>query len=243
MTAQSTQTSWRATIKSGNQWWARLLRNTYYQIRYFNFPTIAPLHKPLLKIHLLTLSFVRQVLQVMYFTPLFKSQLTGSPKQLQLYSGMPQVMGSLSMRVGERCRISGRSSFFGRAANGEKAMCSIGDNVDIGWQNTLAVGRQIIIEDNVRIAGCCYLAGFPGHPEDPVARAKGLPELDVQVGDIILRKNVWLASGVTVLAGVTIGENTIVGAGSVVTHDLPANIVAAGVPARVIRPINCNKNN
>ena len=47
----------------------------------------------------------------------------------------------------------------------------------------------------------------------------------------------WLAAKVSVLPGVTIGDNTIVGAGSVVTHDLPSNVLAAGNPCRVLRPI------
>lgn len=51
-------------------------------------------------------------------------------------------------------------------------------------------------------------------------------------------KNCWLGAGVTVLPGVTIGDNTVVGAGSLVTRDLPANVVAVGSPCRVIRPIN-----
>ena len=49
--------------------------------------------------------------------------------------------------------------------------------------------------------------------------------------------SVWFGAGCTVLAGVTIGDNTVIGAGSVVTRDIPANVVAAGVPCRVIRPI------
>ena len=49
--------------------------------------------------------------------------------------------------------------------------------------------------------------------------------------------NVWLGGGAIVLPGVTIGENTVVGAGSVVTRDLPANVVAVGNPARVVRSL------
>ena len=54
---------------------------------------------------------------------------------------------------------------------------------------------------------------------------------------IVLEDNVWLAARVIVLPGVTVGANTVVGAGSVVTHDLPANVLAAGVPAKVLRPL------
>jgi len=54
---------------------------------------------------------------------------------------------------------------------------------------------------------------------------------------ILLSRNVWLGANVVVLPGVEIGENTIIGAGSIVTHDIPANVLAAGVPCRVIRPL------
>ena len=50
-------------------------------------------------------------------------------------------------------------------------------------------------------------------------------------------KNCWLGSGVLVMPGVTIGDNTVIGAGSVVTRDIPANVVAVGNPCRVLRPI------
>ncbi|HYP87619.1 MAG TPA: DapH/DapD/GlmU-related protein, partial [Polyangiaceae bacterium] len=54
---------------------------------------------------------------------------------------------------------------------------------------------------------------------------------------VILEENVWLAARVIVLPGVTIGKNTVVGAGSVVTKDLPSDVLAAGIPAKVIRPL------
>ena len=55
---------------------------------------------------------------------------------------------------------------------------------------------------------------------------------------ITLGRNVWLGGGVIVCPGVTIGDNSVVGAGSVVTRDIPANVVAVGNPARVIREIS-----
>jgi acetyltransferase-like isoleucine patch superfamily enzyme len=58
---------------------------------------------------------------------------------------------------------------------------------------------------------------------------------------IVVGRNVWLGADVKVLAGVTIGENAIVAAGSVVTKDVPANMVVAGSPARIIREVKENK--
>ena len=67
-----------------------------------------------------------------------------------------------------------------------------------------------------------------------------MPELDSQCGDIVLEDDVWLATNVSVSAGVTIGRGTIVAAGSVVTKDLPAFVLAGGVPARVIRSLQAD---
>lgn len=71
------------------------------------------------------------------------------------------------------------------------------------------------------------------HPILPALREKGYQyNMPVHIG-----KNCWLGAGVIVLPGVTIGDNTVVGAGSIVTKDLPANVVAVGNPCRVLRPI------
>ena len=71
------------------------------------------------------------------------------------------------------------------------------------------------------------------HPILPSLREKGYQfNLPVKIG-----KNCWLGAGVVVLPGVTIGDNTVVGAGSIVTKDLPSNVVAVGNPCKVVREI------
>lgn len=94
----------------------------------------------------------------------------------------------------------------------------------------LALGG-ITIEDDVFIGPHCVLA-TEYHPENPAARHTLLTK------PIVVRRNAWLGADVKVLAGVTIGENAIVAAGSVVTKDVPAGTVVAGSPARVIREID-----
>lgn len=71
-----------------------------------------------------------------------------------------------------------------------------------------------------------------GHPLEPLQRRAatiGKP--------ILIERNVWIAAGATVIGGVTVGENSVVAAGSVVTRDVPPNTLAGGNPARVIRSI------
>ena len=78
---------------------------------------------------------------------------------------------------------------------------------------------------------CCFTTAE--HAIDPDQRKAGMEiAKPITVGD-----NVWIGAGVTVLAGVSIGENSVIGAGSVVTRSIPPNVIAVGVPCRVIRPI------
>lgn len=89
---------------------------------------------------------------------------------------------------------------------------------------------RVTVGDDVQIGPNVQLL-TPTHPIEPEARrGKWEAAEPISIGD-----NVWLGGGVIVCPGVTIGENTVVGAGSVVTRDLPANVVAVGSPARVIR--------
>ncbi|WP_434354797.1 acyltransferase [Parasalinivibrio latis] len=178
-------------------------------------------------------------LRVCWWTPLFKGRLSCCGKNLYLYGGLPFVSGPLDISVGNSSRISGQTTFSGRCSIKEPPKLHIGNNVDVGWQTTIAVGTQVYLGDNVRIAGRAFLCGYPGHPLNPLDRAKGLPEEDHQARDIVLEKDVWLGTGVTVMAGVLIGQGTVVAAGSVVTKSLPTMVLAGGNPAKVIRHLDC----
>jgi len=71
-----------------------------------------------------------------------------------------------------------------------------------------------------------------GHPLEPSKR-----RAYVEAKPIVIQKNVWIATGATILGGVTVGENSVVGAGAVVTKDVPPNSFVAGVPAKLIRSL------
>jgi acetyltransferase-like isoleucine patch superfamily enzyme len=107
----------------------------------------------------------------------------------------------------------------------------VGRNVFINQNCTfhdlggLDIADDVMIGPNVSIITA-------GHPLEPSRRRA------VTIGKpIVIERNVWIAAGATIIGGVTVGENAVVAAGSVVTRDVPANALVGGNPARVIRAI------
>ncbi|GAA2859809.1 maltose O-acetyltransferase [Actinoplanes cyaneus] len=109
----------------------------------------------------------------------------------------------------------------------------VGDRVFVNFGLTaldvaqIRIGHDVLIGPNVQLL-------TPTHPIDPEPRrAKWEAALPITIGD-----NVWIGGMAMICPGVTIGENSVIGAGAVVTRDIPANVVAVGNPARVIRSVH-----
>ncbi|ASP39651.1 acetyltransferase [Bacterioplanes sanyensis] len=228
----------RQWLKTSPHPLARSLFALAKRIRNPELPAPKLLFRLLHGVYMAVSQLLGATLRIVWWTPLFKSQLSRCGSNLYLYGGLPYQSGPLDLCVGRDCRISAHSTFSGRTCAPSTPTLVVGNNVDIGWMTTIAVGSRVLIGDNVRIAGRALLAGYPGHPLDAEERAAGMAEHDHQVGDIVLEPDVWLATGVSVMAGVTIGRGTVVAAGSVVTHDLPPGVLAAGIPAKVIKVLN-----
>lgn len=107
------------------------------------------------------------------------------------------------------------------------ASIHIGNNVGISG-STITSFDNVTIDDNVRIGANCTIMDGDFHLEDPRVSSPR---------PIHICKKVWMGANVVVMKGVTIGENSIIGMNSVVTKDIPANVVAAGNPCIVIRPL------
>ena len=117
-------------------------------------------------------------------------------------------------------------------------MCDYGYNIEIG-ENFYANHNLIILDANkVKFGNDVFIAPncsfyTAGHPLDVETRNQGLEYAKpIEVGN-----NVWIGGNVVVLPGVKIGDNTVIGAGSVVTKDIPSDVVAVGNPCKVIKTI------
>ena len=109
----------------------------------------------------------------------------------------------------------------------------VGDNFYSNYNLTILDCAKVIIGDNVMIAPNVSLF-TAGHPVDAVLRVEGWEyAMPIEIGD-----NVWIGGNTVINPGVKIGANTVIGSGSVVTKDIPDNVVAAGNPCKVIREIN-----
>jgi maltose O-acetyltransferase len=163
-----------------------------------------------------------------------KADLARAHALLERYNATPHAERELRDRllrellgeVGDEVTI--RPPFF----------CDYGSNIAIGARTFVNFGCVMLDVAPIRIGADCQLATrvqllAATHPIDPEARRLGW-ELGVP---ITIGDNVWLGGGAIVCPGVTIGDDTVVGAGAVVTRDLPAGVVASGVPARVVREI------
>ncbi|MBQ8782290.1 MAG: sugar O-acetyltransferase [Clostridia bacterium] len=139
-----------------------------------------------------------------------------------------KLLQEMFAEIGENCYIEpplhsnwgGRHTHFGKWVYANFNLTLVDDT-------HIYVGDYTMLGPNVVIATA-------GHPILPELREKAYQyNMPVHIG-----KNCWLGAGVIVLPGVTIGDNTVIGAGSVVTKDIPANVVAVGNPCRVLREIS-----
>lgn len=109
---------------------------------------------------------------------------------------------------------------------------TLGDNFYSNHNMIITDGAKVTFGDNVFIApNCCFTTAE--HAIDPEQRKAGIEIAK----PITIGNNVWIGAGSTILAGVTIGDNTVIGAGSVVKKSIPANVIAVGVPCKVLREI------
>lgn len=145
------------------------------------------------------------------------------------------------IRIGAHSIIRGELLLF--AHGGDISIgdwCYIGEGVRIWSSGSVRIGDRVLISHNVNIFDSLT------HPLDARQRHAQFKEIskfghprsiDLSERPVTLNNDVWIGANVCVLRGVTIGEGAIVGAGSVVTHDIPPFTIAAGNPACVIRKL------
>lgn len=120
---------------------------------------------------------------------------------------------------------------------GDKAVLEIGNNVGI-TQSAIHCYNQIIIEDNVKIGAGCLIMDSNFHSTNWTRRIKALDDqLDVKTSPIVIKNDVFIGARCIITKGVTIGERTIIAAGSVVCNSIPSDCIAGGNPCKIIKTL------
>ena len=139
-----------------------------------------------------------------------------------------QLLKEMFAEIGEGCYVEPplHSNFGGYHVH-------FGKNVYANFNLTLVDDTHIYVGDFTMFGPNVTIA-TAGHPICPELREKGLQyNMPVHIG-----KNCWIGANAVVLPGITIGDNVVIGAGSVVTKDIPSNVVAVGNPCRVLRQVS-----
>ncbi len=138
-----------------------------------------------------------------------------------------QLLKEMFAEIGENCYIEPplHTNFGGKHVH-------FGKNIYANFNLTLVDDTYIYVGDYTMF-GPNVTVTTAGHPILPSLRRQGYQyNAPIHIGE-----NCWIGAGVSIMPGITIGDNTVIGAGSVVTRDIPANVVAIGSPCRVLREI------
>ena len=150
-------------------------------------------------------------------------------KKVRIF-GRPIIENRGTLWIGDRVRI--RSNVVKTELAVEGGVLEICEGAYINYGCSIAARKLVRIGENCRIGTYAMITDNNFHRLEPELRDE-VPES----APVILEANVWLGGRVIVLPGVTIGAGSAVGAGSVVTHDIPPRSLAVGVPAKVIRDL------
>ncbi|MGD0500279.1 MAG: acyltransferase [Bryobacteraceae bacterium] len=108
------------------------------------------------------------------------------------------------------------------------------DRSGLGWNCTIVVNREVVLEEDVKVSWGCRISDSDGHPREADRRAAGEPPDAKDVLPVRICRHAWIGNGACIMKGVTIGEGAIVGVNSVVISNIPAYSLAMGNPAEVI---------
>ena len=199
-------------------------------------PVAQPVWGLLYQLHVAAREGLLWAQRFFWYEPLFRSQCAevGSGFRMEL---LPYLSGRGRIVIGNGVRLSGKPSIaFSNRLNAQPELC-IGDGTFIGHGCHFGIAESIQIGRNCLIAGGASVRDLDGHPTDPAQRRAGEPTPREGVRAVVIEDDVWIGATAIILKGVTIGARSIVGAGAVVSRDVPPDCVVAGNPARVVKEL------
>lgn len=200
-------------------------------VRLFSIPSIRWIHLPLYYIDQSIRRTFHWVIRIFWHVPLFKARCEKVGKGLKLPDGIPYLIGNhLRVRLGDHVMIS--RTTIGASKVFDAPVLEIGNNSGVGYGTVISVTKRITIGDHVMIGTNCMIMDSDDHPIDPAQRLLRESVKEKDVKPVTIGNNVWVGAYCTILKGVTIGENSVISAHSVIVRDVMPNCIYAGNPAR-----------
>jgi acetyltransferase-like isoleucine patch superfamily enzyme len=173
------------------------------------------------------------VAKLLWREPMFRYRCVRVGQRLNLEGAPPQIIGNGRIEVGDDVTIGSPCTW----DVGPKAELIIGDRVSFNYRGIVSAATSVRIGDDTFIAGEVTIFDNTNHPVSPARRLAGAALAANEVGPVVIGRNVWIGLRCIIMRGVTIGDNSVVGAASVVTKSVPANTFVAGNPAAPIRKL------
>lgn len=191
----------------------------------------------------------KQIIRTKFLKIKFKNQLKTSGA-IRILGKLPvfKLPGNSKITLGEKVVLNSDATRSNTALTFRCTLaCGLNGNITIG-DNSMLNGvsitayKSVVIGKNCQIASCTLISDTDFHPIDPDTRVREsmgykIDHSVVNKKEVFIGDNVWIGWGSIILKGVTIGNNSIIAAGSVVIDDIPANVIAAGNPAKVKKNI------
>jgi acetyltransferase-like isoleucine patch superfamily enzyme len=177
--------------------------------------------------------------KILVVEPTVRALCTRVGKRLRV-ERIPYVRGNGQIHIGDDVYLSGKLNVAFNTRLGLNPVLRIGHCTFLGHDCSFNLAREISIGNHCLIARGVKFYDNDGHPLDAAARRENRPVALDQVKPITIGDDVWIGAGSVILKGVQIAPRAIVGAGSMVTRDVPSDVIVGGNPARVIaaNPVN-----
>ncbi len=221
-------------LARSEHWAARRVRQLYRAVENLTLPAPRWLVRPLLWAFLALRSVYHFAKRIFVCEPLFKAYCKQYGRRVRTGVFVHWVQGRGDIILGDDVLIDGKCTITFAARFSDHPTLQVGSHTLIGHHCIFTVGKEIRIGRHCQIASDVWFFDSSGHRTDPAERLAGLPPKLDEVRPVVVEDNVWIGRRCIIFPGVTIGQGSVVSAGSVVMTSVPPNTIVAGNPARKI---------
>jgi acetyltransferase-like isoleucine patch superfamily enzyme len=213
---------------------ARTMRRFFRGVRLpVSRPLIGAIHSIAVAVRMVWRGFTKFFIREPYVR--YRCESVG--KRLVIQRAVPQIFGRGRIVLGDDVLIGNQNTWDLAYSVAGIPELIVGNRVSLNYRCMLSIATRVVIGDDTMIAGGVCIFDNISHPISPARRREHGKINSNETTPVVIGKNCWIGVNSIVLRGVTIGDNSIVAAGSIVTKSVPPNTIVAGNPAVVIKNI------